>query len=67
MNALADGKIPPMDWKGKKHPQVGRRLLRGKRVVMIQVRGDWEFYTSVFKFPRWDPAEEMCWASKTGI
>ena len=21
MNALADGKIPPMDWKGKKHPQ----------------------------------------------
>ena len=28
---------------------------------LIQVRGDWEFYCTLFRFPAWNAAEEMCW------
>ena len=29
--------------------------------ALMQVRGDWEFYCDIFKFPRWNEANRMCW------
>ena len=31
---------------------------------LIQIRGDWEFYCSIFGFPQWNTAESMCWLCK---
>ncbi len=30
----------------------------------MQVRGDWEFYATVFDFPRWNAEENMCYVCK---
>ena len=31
------------------------------RGALCQIRGDWAFYTEVFKFPTWNGALSMCW------
>ena len=40
-------------------------FLAGKwKGSLIQIRGDWEFYTSIFRFPAWNRADSMCWMCK---
>ena len=60
-NALLAGRIPPRDHNGKGHPEGGRKIAKGWRFAMVQVRGDWEFYSEVLKLPRWDAVPSVCW------
>ena len=64
MNALEGGQWPALDWQGKRHPRSGEVLAAGWRGMCVQVRGDWEFYADVFRFPRWNNAENMCWVCR---
>ena len=41
--------------------KVEKELAGGWRGTLCQRRGDWEFYTQIFKFPAWSGAERMCW------
>ena len=59
-NALLTGIWPEVDWKGQPI-EGGSYLAGGLRGCLTQVRGDWEFYTSIFAFPRWNQATNMCW------
>eukprot|EP00959_Pyramimonas_sp_CCMP1952_P041387 865491-Pyramimonas_sp.AAC.1 len=43
MNALCDGRIPNLDWKGRPHPEAGRPIIGGYKAALIHLRGDWEF------------------------
>ena len=36
-------------------------LADGLRGVVVQVRGDWEFYNQYLGLPRWDNVENNCW------
>ena len=36
-------------------------LAGGQRACLCQVRGDWEFYCSIFSFPKWNTSANMCW------
>ena len=53
-NVLLTGIWPTTDWLGRTctdgHP--GQYLANGLRGCLTQVRGDWEFYCSVFQFPK---------------
>ena len=61
-NVLLTGVWPATDWLGRTctdgHP--GQYLANGLRGCLTQVRGDWEFYCSVFQFPKWSEADNMC-------
>ena len=59
-NAMLTGLSPSMDWQGRKVAGKPRYLADGNRVLM-SVRGDWEFFSSVFRFPYWHGATNMCW------
>ena len=60
--AMEKGEMPELDWRGRPHPQTRRKLFGGKHTaLLIQMRGDWEFYDSVCKLPRWDAEPNMCW------
>ena len=61
MNALLDGRMPERGWRGRRHPQAGRPLLRGRRAAVVQLRGGWEFYDQVLGLPRWDGVPHMCY------
>lgn len=61
MNCLAAGRIAERDWRGKRHPKAGRKLLSGRKAFLIQMRGDWEFYTQVLKFPAPNSEPNNCW------
>ena len=60
-NALLEGRMPERDHRGVRHPQAGRRLARGWTFAMVQLRGDWEFYSEYLGLPRWDGKTHMCW------
>lgn len=59
-NALADGVMPAEDYLGKPHPQAGRQLASGWNFLVVQLRGDWEFYSDILKFQRHSHAN-CCW------
>ena len=68
-NALLSGITPEVDWKQAPLVDGGRYLADGYRACLTQVRGDWEFYCSIFAFPRWNEAVNLCWlceASSSG-
>jgi len=60
-NVALSGLSPEIDFAGR--PVAGPRtyLANRWRAALVQVRGDWEFYVSTFRFPPWNGAEEMCW------
>ena len=60
-NALLAGKTPVKDHDGYNTIGGGEVLAHGLRGVLCQIRGDWQFYQEVFKFPAWNGALEMCW------
>jgi hypothetical protein len=68
-NSLHHGVWPEDDWRGL--PLGGKK--KGSRIAgawtasMIQIRGDWEFYSDALSFPRWnqDGCCFMCTASRS--
>ena len=60
-NVLLTGITPSEDWQSKPLKGGGAYLAGGYSACLTQVRGDWEFYCSIFSFPRWNGAENMCW------
>ena len=46
--------------RGKK---VGQPV--GLKAVLVEMRGDWEFFARVFGFPRWNTTKGCCWRCKT--
>jgi hypothetical protein len=61
MNALLENRYPARDWLGNPHPKAGQTINEdGYNLACNQLRGDWEFYTQVLNFPRWDSEPNMC-------
>ena len=60
-NVLLSGILPDRDWSGNEVSSGGRYVAEGWRGSLIQIRGDWEFLCSVFRFPYWNAASNMCW------
>ena len=70
-NVLLTGVMPELDWDAGPIPiPEGPRYIAGRWTgALVQIRGDWEFYTSVLEMPNWGATDEMCWlchASKCG-
>ena len=51
VNAMLDGVCPDS----------GEPLAAGWRGCLCQIRGDWQWYCELFRFPAWNGAERMCW------
>ena len=61
-NVLLTGLEPMIDELGNPLPPSDARYLAGGfKGVLVKVRGDWEFYNSVFKVPHWKSLGRMCW------
>ena len=68
-NVMLTGVWPEVDWLGRAQPIRKEYLANGYRGCLTQVRGDWEYYCSIFSFPKWNEADRMCWmcdASSSG-
>ena len=71
-NVLLTALMPELDWDAKPmplDPHGPRYIAGGYKAALIQIRGDWEFYSSVLELPNWGAGDEMCWlchASKGG-
>ena len=62
VNQMARGEYALKDWDGRgMPPRMDRRLAGPFTGVLTHVRGDWQFYVEVFKFPQWNGALRMCW------
>ena len=59
-NVLLSGETPHKNWNNVDIEGGGRPLANGYRGCLAQARGDWEWFTLVFGFPRWDAADIMC-------
>jgi hypothetical protein len=60
-NIMLTGNTPYRDWEDRPLNDGGNVLAGGFKASLCQIRGDWEFYTQVFKFPYWNGAVSMCW------
>ena len=60
-NAMLVGKWPLANRHGAPDEAGGSDLAGGWRGSVCQCRGDWKFYTEIFRFPQWNSAERMCW------
>ena len=60
-NVLLDGRTPANNYYGLPNDDPVAPLADGWNGALAQIRGDWAFYTEVFKFPQWNSAMEMCW------
>ena len=60
-NLMLEGKWPKKNYHGRAMANGGKDIAGGWRAALCQVRGDWAFYTEVFRFPAWNSAERMCW------
>ena len=59
-NVLLTGLQPVLDLLGR--PLAAAGYLAGTfRAALSQLRGDWEFYAELCKFPRWNEIGRMCW------
>ena len=51
LNALAEGIFPLRDHNGQRHPRAGELITSaGWKGILIQLRGDWEFYCQTLDF-----------------
>ena len=68
-NSLHHGVWPEDDWRGLPlgGKKSGSRIAGAWIASMIQIRGDWEFYSDALSFPRWnqDGCCFMCTASRS--
>ena len=59
------GKVSSYLPNGEVWQQGAGRLLSGTqlacRAVLMQVRGDWPFLQTLFRFPAWNQTSGMCW------
>ena len=62
MNCLLRGREPREDYMGR--PIKGGEIADGFRGALIQLRGDWEFFSDFFDVARWNNAENCCWLCK---
>ena len=60
LNVILSGETPHVSWDGVRLQGGGLPLAAGHRGSLCKVRGDWEFFTQLFHFGRWDSATEMC-------
>ena len=62
-NVLLTGVEAALDENGDPLPsgRAPQYLAGGYRAVLVKVRGDWEFYNSVFGVPHWKSLGRMCW------
>lgn len=60
LNAIARGRVPDRDHRGRRHARAGRRLRW--QAATVQMRGDWEFYSQCLDMARWDGVPKMCFA-----
>ena len=63
-NCALSGLWPDVDFAGQAVANPLSFFADRWRGALVQVRGDWEFYTSIFRFPSWNGVEEMCWICK---
>jgi len=63
-NVALTGLTPDIDWAGREVAGPRSYLADRWRGALVQIRGDWEFYVSIFHFPPWNGAKEMCWMCK---
>ena len=63
-NVLLSALTPFEDWLQRDLAGGGKYLADGWRAVLTSVRGDWEFQASLFNFPKWNTADNMCWLCK---
>lgn len=59
-NVMDSSETPFQSWTGTELVGGGETLAGGYRACLTQVRGDWEFYTTLFYFPIWQSAVRMC-------
>jgi hypothetical protein len=61
-NSLLSGEHPQVDAFGRKLQAAPRGPIAGPwRAALSQIRGDWAFYTEIFRFPKWNENIRMCW------
>ena len=62
-NIALTGLTPVVSYEGEDidNPTYLAGMWKGS---LVQIRGDWEFYCSIFRFPQWNTAEHMCWLCK---
>ena len=60
-NVMLSGVTPLTDWEDRPLEGGGLPLAGGWRAALCQVRGGWQFYCELFKFPQWNAAQRMCW------
>ena len=60
-NVLLSGVEPAVDWRGNPMAHETRYLAGRYRGCLCQIRGDWQFFCELFKFPQWNCALSMCW------
>ena len=63
-DAMAEDVMPEKAWLRRRHPEAVRKVFGGRNALLIQLRGDWEFYGQVCGLPRWDAERCMCWICK---
>ena len=61
MNVWLLGILQHRDWICNEVSSGGRYVAEGWRGSLIQICGDWWFLCSVFRFPFWNAAGNMCW------
>ena len=60
-NALLAGVYPELDFYGNVHPRAGQPIRAdGWRMIMLHLRGDWEFYQHVLGFPAPNAVPNNC-------
>lgn len=60
-NTMLAGKTPRLRWDDRKMDGGGAPLASGWKAALCQIRGDWQFYCEIFRFPQWNSAVSMCW------
>ena len=63
-NVLLSGESPSKDYEDNCISGGNTSLADGYRACLLQIRGDWEWYTQIFHVPSWNGADAMCCMSK---
>ena len=61
-NVLLTGLRPELDENGAQlNSAEAKYLANGWKAALVHVRGDWEFFNSIFWVPHWANEARMCW------
>ena len=67
LSCIASGTTPHQDWLQRPIEGGGQPLAGRYRGVVVQARGDWEFFAQYMGMPRWDNPENCCWMCQAGM